>query len=170
MAKRQLVSEMGVQEQSIWLGNHNFSEDARVRLVDLSRKMTDCPKCETPSKRHSVGYRYVNEVGLAEPVVLEIRASKHRCTSCKKIFSYPTGYISPPGSQYTNRVIRTAIDLHVEQDMTYREVCERMLEKYHVDIPLTTINEWVLAQRAEEGARVSKIEEEVRKRISEDKE
>ena len=47
-----------------------------VRSINLSVKQTECPKCNTNSTRHSLGHRWLREVGLSHPVLLEITFSK----------------------------------------------------------------------------------------------
>jgi len=123
-----------------------IGEGVKIRQINLSRKICDCPVCSTPSKRHSLGHRWLREIGLSAPVVLEVTYSKHYCAKCQKHFNLPMDHLALPGSNFTNRVHRTAIDLVVKQCLTLERAKEAMLAKYHVLVPPTTIHDWVAVE------------------------
>jgi len=118
----------------------------KIRRINLSRKTAPCSKCGTVSKRHSIGRRRLREVGISAPTVLEVTYSKHYCVNCRKHFSLPMDHLAQPSGRFTNRVRRTAVDLVVKQSMTLERATQRMRQKYHVHVPPTTLNDWVLAE------------------------
>ena len=118
----------------------------KIRRINLSRKIVNCPRCNTSSKRHSIGKRMLREVGISGPTMLEVTYSKHYCVSCRKHFSLCMDHLAMPSARFTNRVRRTAVDLVVKQAMTLEKSTQRMRQKYHVHVPPTTLHDWVVAE------------------------
>jgi transposase len=115
----------------------------RVRSINLSCKLAECPKCGASGKRNSLGHRWIREISFSQTVILEITYSKHYCPVCERYFNRPMDHLAMPGSNYTNRVHRVAIDLVTNQGLTPVQAKEYMLLKYHVNVPFTTIQDWV---------------------------
>ena len=117
----------------------------KLRKINISRKTAECPKCGCISKRHSLGNRYLHELGssMGKPVMVEVTYSKHYCLHCRKHFSLTMDYLAPPRCQYTNRVRKVAIELVRNQSFTYEQASIRMKNKNLVDVPITTIFDWV---------------------------
>jgi len=120
--------------------------NSKVREINLSRKTAPCPRCNTISKRHSVGHRRLREVGLSYPTTLEVTYSKHYCVNCRKHFSLPMDHLARPSGRFTNRVRRTSISLVTKQEITFEKATQTMWSKYHVRIPPTTLHDWVVAE------------------------
>ena len=118
----------------------------RFRGINLSRKMIECPKCGTVSKRHSEGTRQLREIGITSPVVLVVTYSKHYCTVCRKHFSQPMEHIAMPSGRFTNRVRRAALDMVSAQQLTLEKAANRMRQKYFVHVPPTTLHDWVVSE------------------------
>lgn len=117
----------------------------KIRRINLSRKIAPCPRCNTASKRHSLGKRKLREVGISAPTLLEVTYSKHYCPTCRRHFSLPMEHLALPSGRFTNRVRRTAVDLVTKQDLTLEKATSRMEQKYHVHVPPTTLHDWVVA-------------------------
>lgn len=118
----------------------------KIRRINLSRKMAPCSRCQSMSKRHSLGRRMLREVGISGPTMLEVTYSKHYCIHCRKHFSLPMDHLAMPSGRFTNRVRRTAVDLVVKQSMTLEKATQRMRQKYHVHVPPTTLHDWVVVE------------------------
>ncbi len=118
----------------------------KFRKINMSRKVANCPRCNTPSKRHSIGRRRLREVGISGPTILEVTYSKHYCESCRKHFSLSMDHLALPSGRFTNRVRRTAVDLVIKQAMTLEKATQRMRQKYYVHVPPTTLHDWVVAE------------------------
>lgn len=116
----------------------------KIRRINLSRKTCPCPRCDTISNRHSVSDRILKEVGMSGPTVLKIIFSKHYCSNCRKYFSLPMNHLASPGARCTNRVVRTAVKYVVEDALTLEKASRKMKEKFFVDIPVTTLHDWVV--------------------------
>ena len=123
-----------------------IGEGVKIRAINLSRKIVECPRCNTDSKRHSLGHRWLRDIGLSAPVILEVTYSKHYCPKCERHFNLPMEHLAQPGSNFTNRVHRTAIDLVAKQDYTLEKATEFMERKYQVHVPATTIHDWVAVE------------------------
>lgn len=121
-------------------------EGTKVRRINLSRKVVPCPRCGLNAKRHSLGKRYLHEVSLESPTMLEVKYSKHYCVRCRRHFSLPMDHLAPPSGRFTNRVHRTAVGLVIKQCLTLKKASQRMRQKYHVHVPPTTIHDWVSSE------------------------
>ena len=119
-----------------------IGEGVKIRALNLSRKVVDCPTCQTPAKRHSLGHRWIRDIGTTSPAIIEITFSKHYCPKCDQHFNLPTEHLAPARSNFTNRVHKTAIDL-VRHGNTHTEASKFMEKKYNVHVPASTIAEWV---------------------------
>jgi len=117
--------------------------NVKVRQINLSRKNVECPRCGSESKRHSLGHRWLRDVGIHEPVILEVIYSKHYCVKCERHFNLPMEHLAQERLNFTNRVQRTAVDLVAKQGFTLQRANEFMKMKYHVHVPATTIHDWV---------------------------
>ncbi|MHA2022858.1 MAG: hypothetical protein ACTSWQ_04265 [Candidatus Thorarchaeota archaeon] len=122
------------------------SEDPKIREINMSRKIVNCPRCGTGSKRNNEGERNTREVGISMSTVLRITYSKHYCPKCRKYFSNPMDHIVSPSARFTNMVRRTAVDLVSKEQLTLEKACDVMWNKYHVHIPTTTLHDWVVAK------------------------
>jgi transposase len=122
---------------------HIVSRGTKIRKINLSRKTAPCPRCDTISKRHSIGKRRLREVGISAPAILEVTYSKHYCVNCRKHFSLPMDHLAQPSGRFTNRVRRTAVDLVVNQSMTLEKATQRMNQKYYVHVPRSTLHDWL---------------------------
>lgn len=119
-----------------------------VKKIDLSRKESECPVCHLPGcKRHSVGFRRLYEIGFTQPVLLEVTYSKHYCGYCDKHFNLPMNHLADPGSSYTNRVKQTSVYMVQNEGMTLEDAIKSMLLKYSVDIPPSTLHDWLEAKK-----------------------
>lgn len=114
----------------------------KLRTMNISKKLCECPTCGTICKRHSTTTRHLHEIGISSPTVLVIIHSKHYCPNCRKHFNLPHSHIAPPSHHYTSRVLRTALDLRTSKHLTVEGISTYMKDHYHVTIPPTTIFEW----------------------------
>lgn len=118
---------------------------SKVRSVNISRRMANCPRCGRDSKRHSEGIRRLHEIGVIDQTVIIERRSKHFCTHCNKAFSAPSP-IAPKAGRYTFRVRRVAVDLICREQMTLEAASWMMLVRYKVRVAPTTIHDWVVGE------------------------
>jgi transposase len=119
-------------------------DKVKSRTVNLSRKTFECPKCGLRCNRHSSGSRKLKEVGTSGPVILVVKYSKHYCIDCKRHFSLPMDHLAKPYGRFTNRVRRLAVDLIIKDSMTLEKASLFMKKKYFVDVPMTTIHDWIV--------------------------
>lgn len=120
----------------------------RTRRISMSRKLACCPRCGELSKRHCTSRRRLREVGISAPVTLDVTYSKHYCENCRKFFSLPMDHLAPKCGRFTHRVRRTAVMLVVAHAMTLDAAALRMRRKYFVNVPATTLHDWVAAEFA----------------------
>jgi transposase len=118
-------------------------EGVTLRAVNLSRKVVECPVCGTVSKRHSLGHRWLRDIGLTQPSILEITYSKHYCTKCERHFNIPMEQLAHKESHYTHRIHRAAVDLITKQNLTFEAAQSFMERKYHVRVPTSTMSDWI---------------------------
>ncbi len=115
-----------------------------TRRVTMSRKNAPCPRCGGLSKRHSNARRRLREVGISGPVVVEVTYSKHYCENCRKHFSLPMDHLAPAHSHFTHRVRRAAVNLVITRSLTLERAALRMRREYFVNVPPTTLHDWVV--------------------------
>ncbi len=116
-----------------------------IRKIDLSRKEAINEETGEVCRRHSTGVRRLKDIGLTGPSILEVTYSKHYSPMTKRFFNIDMSHIAKKGRRYTNRVVDTTIDLITEYDMTLDKASEFMKNKYFVNIPPTTIHDWVIS-------------------------
>ena len=114
-----------------------------LRQINLARRAAFCPVCGAISRRHSNAMRHLQEIGITGPTVIAVTYSKHYCESCRKHFSMPMDHLAVPSGRFTNRVRWTAVDLVIKSAMTLDKAALRMRQKYFVNVPPTTIHDWV---------------------------
>ena len=119
---------------------------AKVRQINLSRKAAKCPSCGKEGRRHSLGHRWIYDLGLSKPALLNVTYSKHFCSKCDHFFNISMEQLAMPGSSFTNRVTKTAMALVMDKDMTLTGASELLQQKYHVHVPMTTLHGWVAAE------------------------
>ena len=118
------------------------SEGVKIRKADFNMRQAPCPECGRTCKRHSLGHRWLRDVGIRSPACIEVTYSKHYCPVCNMYFNNKMGNIAPAGSNYSNRVVSTSVDL-VAKGLSLMAAKDHMLAKYHVTVPATTIHDWV---------------------------
>ena len=117
---------------------------AKRHQMSLSRETAPCPKCTAVSRRHSIGKRTLREIGISGPTVLEVTYSKHYCATCRKHFSLPMDHLAQRAGRFTSRVRHTAVALVAKEELPLWKASERMRQKYHVHVPVTTLHDWVV--------------------------
>ncbi len=115
-----------------------------TRRVNISRRVYPCPLCGELAARHSTGRRRLREIGVDGPTVVDVTYSKHYCAKCRRHFSLPMDHLAPAGGRFTNRVRWTAVDLVVKSALTLEKAALRMRQKYFVNVPPTTLHDWVV--------------------------
>lgn len=118
----------------------------KIRTMRLDRKLADCPICKSPSKRSGLAHRWLRELGLSQPVMLEVTYSKHLCPNCGMKFNLPMDHLASPDCGFTNRVRNTALDL-IDSGKTVEEAAEIMKTRFHVHVTKTTISDWIAVYR-----------------------
>lgn len=116
-----------------------------IRQINVTHKVYECLKCGTVSKRHSFGHKWIRDVGIEGPVVLEVRYSKHFCKKCEYYFAVPTEHLAPSNIKYSQRVIRTTLGL-VKSGASLKAASDIMQSKYHVYVPASTIHDWTVKE------------------------
>ena len=120
------------------------------KVEQRSRNYTHrpCPTCGYSSYRDKELHRTLNDVGdpvSGRPRMLELTYSQHRCSQCDKYFSVDLSDLAPPRGHYTNRVIRLAVRLVVEDGLPYRSASWHLWRDHCVFVPFATIQNWVEA-------------------------
>jgi len=118
----------------------------KIRTMRLDRKLATCPKCGGDCKRANLAHRWLRELGLSQPVILEVTYSKHWCPKCERKFDIPMDHLARPGCNFTNRVVNTALDL-IDKGKSIDEAADVLEKRYLVHVPKTTINDWVAVER-----------------------
>ncbi len=115
-----------------------------TRRIALTRKKAHCPRCGELSKRHSTCHRRLREIGITGPTVVEVTYSKHYCGRCRKHFTIGMDHLAPASGRFTHRVRRVAVEMVARQGMTLSGASWRMRQRYFVNVPPTTIHDWVV--------------------------
>lgn len=116
----------------------------KFRKINMSRKVSQCPRCGGLSKRHSIGRRRLREVGISGPTILEVTYSKHYCERCRRHFSLPMEHLAPAGGRFTHRVRRAAVAMVVAQALALDKAALRMRQKYFIRVSPSTLHDWVV--------------------------
>jgi hypothetical protein len=125
---------------------HTMEQEIKIRTINISRKEATHPETGEICRRHSTCRRKLKDIGVSGPSILEVIYSKHYSPSLNKIFTVDMTYIAGKGRRYTNRVRRTAVDFVVKHNLTLEDAVKSMSEKYFVELPLTTIHDWVVEE------------------------
>ena len=136
--------QLNERELSDVLAEMELPSNTHIRTVNFSRN--EHYYCiidkKHPTTIHSFkNFRYLKEIGIGRPVLLQVQYPKIDCKNCHRIRSYDLGFLAPPGAGSTHRVRRTAVGLYL--NMTLEKVSERMKMKYHVHVAPTTVHDWV---------------------------
>jgi transposase len=117
-----------------------------TRIVRRSRvyRSRRCPTCGTSSSRRSTGVRQLRDLGIDQPVIVEVRYSKHFCPRCRIYFNCPMSDLAEPGSRYTRRVQETAVAKVLVDLLPLEQVQQQMFREFYVPVPPTTLYEWVI--------------------------
>jgi len=116
------------------------------RSRDFKRRL--CPRCDHRAYRHRRMERVLHDVGdprSERPVDLHITYSQHFCSRCEKYFNADMTDLALPGSNYTHRVVSTAVRLVVENGLAYRVASWHLWRDHRVFVPFATIQNWVEA-------------------------
>jgi transposase len=105
--------------------------------VEVIKKVINCPKCGTPSKKHSIGKRTIKDLGYIQ----EVRYSKHYCPECKVFITAPVDGTNK-NSRYSNKVRDKCYEL-VKDGYTYEKISNAMVSVYEMRIPSSTIHNWI---------------------------
>jgi len=124
------------------------SAEPIVKSVELIFQSLPCPNCDRPTPKRCLTHRYIYDYGdeqRCRPIQIHLQFSRHYCSKCKKHFAPDAGDIAPRKSRYTHRVIRHAIRLVVEDQLSYRVASWNLWRDHLVFVPHATIQNWVEA-------------------------
>jgi transposase len=122
----------------------------KPKLIERSRdyKRRPCPECSRTCYRDHRKRRILHDVGdprSERPVDIHVRYSQHFCCRCDKYFNADMSDLALPGSNYTHRVVSTAVRLVVEDGLAYRVASWHLWRDHRVFVPFATIQNWVEA-------------------------
>jgi hypothetical protein len=131
-------------------GVHAPQELPRPILLQRSRNYRHrrCPECGRSAYRLRSRSRQLHDLGdrcRGRPRELRINYSQHHCRHCGRYFNAPMLDLAAPHSQYTHRVVQTAVALVVEDGLPYRSACWHLWRDQRVFVPFATIQNWVEA-------------------------
>jgi len=125
-----------------------FIDKRGVKVTKLRAVLfsLECPYCQDEfTYRHAIRTRTIKDLGVDEPAELLLEHSYHRCSGCKRFFNPPlhpyVGQIDRCG--YTLRAREMAKELR-DRGRTLKEISQKLLETYHLDVTVTTIHEWLV--------------------------
>ena len=107
-----------------------------------------CPKCGRPAPRDKTFTRTLYDLGdleLGRPRTLQISASQHYCTPCRKYFNTDLSDLAAPKCLYTRQVQRLAVRLVIEDGLPYRSASWHLWRDQRVFVPFATLQNWVEA-------------------------
>ena len=90
---------------------------------------------------------------MERPREIHLTYSQHRCPKCNRYFSADMDDVALPRSQYTHRVVYTAVRLVVEDGLPYRSASWHLWRDHRVFVPFATIQNWVEAGGKKGGRR-----------------
>lgn len=126
----------------------------RVVNRDLISRSIICPEegCNTRAQLHSTRVTRFADLGDGpgnDRSFLDIRYGVYFCPSCKRYFtqkllegSHGHGY-----STFTKRVYDKATSIVIDERKTLVDTVRFMKHKYGVDVPMTTLSDWVRRER-----------------------
>jgi len=122
----------------------------KPKLVKQRREAQSrpCPKCGRPAPRDKTFTRTLYELGdleLGRPRTLQISASQHYCTPCRKYFNTDLSDLAAPKCLYTRRVQSLAVRLVIEDGLPYRSASWHLWRDHRVFVPFATLQNWVEA-------------------------
>jgi hypothetical protein len=112
------------------------------------RRRRPCPRCGHSCFRHGKGRRWLHDLGCLlkdRPRRLLVVYSQHYCTRCGIYFNADMAGLAASGSHYTQRVVRLAVRLVVEDGLPYRGASWHLWRDHRVFVPFATIQNWVEA-------------------------
>lgn len=120
----------------------------KPRIIRRSRnsKRRRCPHCGHSAYRLRSVTRILHDLGdtrAGRPVDLSITYSQHHCPACNAYFNADMDDLALPKSQYTHRVVATAVRLVVEDGLPYRSASWHLWRDHRVFVPWGTIQNWV---------------------------
>ena len=129
-----------------------------TKLVRRSRnyKHRPCPSCGRRCYRNRTFERTLHDLGdpvTGRPRDVRLVYSQHYCCKCRRYFSADVSNLAPPKGQYTNRVVRTAVRVVVEDGLPYRTASWHLWRDHRVFVPYGTIQNWVEAAGKKGGGR-----------------
>ena len=122
----------------------------KPKLVKQRREAQSrpCPKCGRPAPRDTTFTRTLYDLGdleLGRPRTLQISASQHYCTPCRKYFNTDLSDLAAPKCLYTRRVQSLAVRLVIEDGLPYRSASWHLWRDHRVFVPFATLQNWVEA-------------------------
>lgn len=105
----------------------------------------DCPDCKRPATRHEIRQRTLHCIGSlsGRPIDTCLRYSIHYCVKCDKYFNINTTDLAAPRANYTFDVMKSAVSLVLEGNLTYRKASRFLWNTEHVFVSTATIQRWV---------------------------
>jgi transposase len=122
---------------------HEIIEDNRIDFVS-----GPCPHCGAGrgrGKRHSVKERVIRCLGSSTSSrKIHLTYPVYKCKSCQRHFTNIFDLVRGR-HQYAHEVISLAKRLYwdAKTDRSLEDVSAEMLHKYHMDLPATTLHNWL---------------------------
>ena len=115
-----------------------------MKTIKINRVLaqTPCPICGEFSKKHSTAIRTLKHLSYEQKTIFKVTYSRHFCNNCMKHFTINMWDLAAPKSHYTNSVFYRARQLRKAGNLTFEKVSSILLDKYHVDVPVSTICDW----------------------------
>ena len=119
----------------------------RLQVLKFCPAKPKCPDCETPSPGERTRRRVLHDLGDKQPVDIAIDYKRYRCPKCRTFFDCIPRSLVCTRSPYTQKVMRRAIELVIEDGLSIREASRKMRSQHHVHVPAATIFNWTNAKR-----------------------
>lgn len=110
------------------------------RVLRFYARKCKCVKCHELSGLHSKHTLEVIRYTSGRLVQVTLVSGKYYCYRCGKFFTRKP-YWMQKGSKYCKCIIRDAEDM-VLSEMSMREVSEKLLLKYGLRVPPSTLSTW----------------------------
>lgn len=132
-----------------------MSERMEPEIVDLDYTAVrqPCPTCGTSCRRHGEKTRSLMDLGATAPRILQVTYNNYHCKICRKYFARRLA-LAAPSMRYSERVRARAVAMVLDDGLTLQRAEQRMARLYHVEVPHTTLHEWVRDARYPDSAMV----------------
>ena len=143
LAKGASMEDVLFPDTTIQRSQPKLLRRSRLRTRRRICKRARCPSCGSLSPKHSTNRRQLRDLGLHQPVVLEVIQSVHYCKPCDRYFKLCIDDLAEPGSLFTRAVKQKALASVFQDSLPIEAVVLRMLRDFNVHVPRSTLYYWM---------------------------